>query len=63
MNAELKKEKMREGGYKRDANLQPAKMQIPRYSIRLKINISIEFKICPTKNANFDPPTIKDKTI
>ena len=26
------------------------------YSLRSKINATIKFKICPTKNANFDPP-------
>ena len=33
------------------------------YSLRLKINTIIEFKLCPTKNTTFDPPTTKDKAI
>ena len=33
------------------------------YSLRPKINAILEFKICPTKNVNFDPPTTKDKPI
>jgi len=28
-----------------------------------KINIILEFKICPIKNINFNPPTTKDKAI
>jgi len=33
------------------------------YSLRPKINAILEFKICPTKNINFDPPTTKDKAV
>ena len=29
------------------------------YSLRPKINAILEFKICPTKIVNFDPPTTK----
>ena len=33
------------------------------YSFRSKINIILEFKICPIKNINFNSPTTKDKVI
>jgi len=33
------------------------------YSLHPKINTILEFKIYPTKNINFDPPTTEDKPI
>jgi len=36
-----------------------ATIYLKNYSLRPKINTILNFKICPTKNINFDPPTKK----